>query len=281
MLHTNINKDLWTNKTPYISSKKKVSQAYNPNSYRIFADEISDNSKLGKLCHRSNTADQIKTFSRTKPETNYYWNGLSNEQLKRPGYINNHPREPNRRNCPHPNSAGFLRSNVRVLNAAIPFIKTDSTAENQKSWWHKDGEVKKFSEDEFKEYDKRRFESSLKYYNLDNKFDNFKNEKVNLSASCDNIKDIQSRKKYKQHLSNQRSLKPNQIRQKIPIITRAKPPPTSNWILKQNFNKSDRFLEHISYRHGYNSRLDKNEPIRGKLPGNFVWKELRKNSTVG
>lgn len=37
-------------------------------------------------------------------------------------------------------------------------------------------------------------------------------------------------------------------------------------------NKNLRFAEKISYEHQYNSRLDPNEPVRGKRHGSFVWK---------
>lgn len=36
--------------------------------------------------------------------------------------------------------------------------------------------------------------------------------------------------------------------------------------------KQTRFSEKISYEHQYNSRLDPNEPIRGKRHGSFVWR---------
>eukprot|EP00731_Ephydatia_muelleri_P022095 Em0014g686a len=34
-------------------------------------------------------------------------------------------------------------------------------------------------------------------------------------------------------------------------------------------------VEKISFRHAYDSRADPNEPIRGKLHGNFVWAEKK------
>ena len=37
-------------------------------------------------------------------------------------------------------------------------------------------------------------------------------------------------------------------------------------------NKRSQFAEKISYEHQYNSRLNPNEPVRGKRHGSFVWK---------
>merc|ERR1711881_325604 len=217
MLQTNI-KNPWTCKPVYIASKKKVSTAYNPNSYRIFQDGISDKAKGPASLRRADTTIDVKQTS-NEPETGYY--GGYSEMLKdKPGYINKHPREPSRRNCPHPQSARFLRSNVFQLNDAIPFIATDCTDLDQKSWWGKQ--------------------------ELQN-------------TSTKSIRKEKSKKLEKTY--------------SLPTITRAAPPKTSPWILNHmEANKGlKKSVEHISYRHCYNSRTEASEPIRGKLHGSFVW----------
>jgi hypothetical protein len=225
MLQTNI-KDPWTCKPVYIASKKKVQTAYTPNSYRIFQDEINDRT-------RPRTTQIIKfdvKQTSNEPEDGYF--GKFKDILEnRPGYIENHPREPSRRNCPHPDSARFLRSNAHQLNEPIPFITTDNMEDpaNNDKWW-------KHSEEPYK---------------------------LNIApaTSLEPINIIRQQRR--------RSLTA------FPKIERTfgHKQAENPWIL--NHREANEGLkntvEHISYRHGYNSRTMAGEPARGKLHGSFVW----------
>lgn len=240
MLLTAGKKDLWTSRPVYLSTKKKVDNAYTPNSYRIFQDEITDknvinSSKSKILSPIKNTNGSHLSLGNNKPEN--YWGG--DQKIKDlglqsiPGFIPSHPKEPTRRNCPHPPSAQFLRSNVAMLNDAIPSIRTNNIDNNNQKWWqhqsHGDG---------LQNHRKTSIE-------------NLRKSKLDFTK----LPEISA----KRQLSK---------------------PPTSDWILKHNTLDDRRFRERISYRHGYNRRYSRHEPIRGKLPGNFVWEELKKSRSA-
>lgn len=239
MLQTN-NKDLWTSKPVVCASKKKVNSAYTPNSYRIFQDEISD--KKAKIT-RAQTADGSRLNVSPKNATGMaffnsrsssYWGDKHQEFTGKPGYISQHPKEPSRRNCPHPSSAQFLRSNVHMLNEVIPKISSDSTSNDQTNW----------------------------YYHAD------KNNNSETAGRSTFRKSVTPLNRSTSNTSNGNPYN-------LPKIVRRKPPLGADWILRHNTCDDKKFLEHISYRHGYNRRFYRHEPIRGKLPGNFVWQEVR------
>jgi hypothetical protein len=239
MLQTN-NKDLWTSKPIRLASKKKVQGAYRPNSYRIFEDQISDkkvihvNQKLNltEKAYSSTNVDKTKISS-------IYWGEQSESNKNRTGYIANHPREPTRRNCPHPDAAKFIRKNVASLNDAIPIIATDKRENDDKKWWIHDLEYGTVG-DTCKLHDKI---PKMKIINKEQNTSQTTRQKVSFN---------------------------------MPKVIRKQAPPTSDWILNHTINDKKRFLEHISYRHGTDIRgVDNKEPTRGKLPGSFVWKELR------
>jgi hypothetical protein len=245
MLQTN-NKDLWTSKPVFCASKKKVANAYTPNSYRIFQDEISD--KRANIPIRAQTADANIAATGMNFKTRKacsYWNKQTADLTdfrSKPGFILNHPKEPTRRNCPHPSSAKFLRSNVAMLNDAIPRITTDTVVDDQRKWWEHTSHNKNFVDND----------------NCTAGRSTFKTRSQPLVV----IKSDQTNTKNPYNL---------------PKIIRKKQPATSDWILRHNTCDDKKFIEHISYRHGYNRRFYKHEPIRGKLPGNFVWQEKVKN----
>lgn len=235
MLQTN-DKDLWTSKPVFIASKKKIQKAYLPNSYRIFQDGISDKNVARPATTSEPRVqsgfDRGMSFRASKP-SNYWGTTASHESLKsHPGYIKDHPREPTRRNCPHPASAKFLRSNVRILNDAIPMITTDDSTGDQHNWWQTPQ----------------------------------KNSTPTTSTSSKSGLPLLKKNHQKPSTADWTNATKR--------VVRHKPPPSSDWILKHNSSDDKKFLEHISYRHGYNRRWYRNEPIRGKLPGNFVWQEM-------
>ena len=248
MLLTAGKKDLWTSRPVYLSTKKKVDNAYTPNSYRIFQDEITDKNVINRASS-SQTSSRSKLLSinsqnqlplgNNKPEN--YWGGdqkISDLGLQSlPGFIPSHPKEPTRRNCPHPPSANFLRSNVAILNDAIPSIRTNNVDINKKWWQHQS------HGDGLQNHRKKSIE-------------NLRKSKLDFTK----LPEIQ-----KAALNARRQLSK---------------PPTSDWILRHNTLDDRRFRERISYRHGYNRRFSRHEPIRGKLPGNFVWEELKKSRSA-
>uniref|UniRef100_H2YH35 Uncharacterized protein n=1 Tax=Ciona savignyi TaxID=51511 RepID=H2YH35_CIOSA len=90
----------------YMTRKKPVPEHYSPNSYRIFHSEIGDASSANTSNYRP-----VKETPAS------------------------HPREPDRRNCPHPWNSRFLRHNVKVLNKPICVIATNATDAEQHDWW--------------------------------------------------------------------------------------------------------------------------------------------------
>lgn len=230
-------KNPWTCKPVYIARKKQVNTAYTPNSNRIFQDEISDenefvtrdNSKF-KRCSTASTLQPAATRNIEQDTINQLGYFGRFPHLKAyPGYIDEHPKEPTRRNCPHPQSARFLRSNVKDLNYAIPFIATDNVDNTQNTWWcHPDDDDDK---------------------------------KFHRTVSCINSKNDETKRQFK-----------------LPKLKKASRPPTSPWILNHIALNQGRknTVESISYRHGYNCRNERTEPIRGKLAGSFVWNDTDK-----
>lgn len=83
---------------------------FSPDSNRIFDNSINDES-LGDS--RLNKIHINRTKAPSPP----------------------HPREPERRNCPHPWHSRFLRNNVRILNEPICVMATETTDSEQDLWW--------------------------------------------------------------------------------------------------------------------------------------------------
>jgi len=222
MLQTN-SKNPWTSKATFIAAKKKVPTAYTPDSYRIFDYKISDTC-VPKIKSRSATS-----LPEVQNDNGYF--GAYASLKGQPGYIKNHPREATRRNCPHPQSARFLRSNVLKLNEPIPFIATDSTVSDQNSWFQ---------------------------HTRDDDSSHHKDVATTLEQS-------RNRRPKKTQIPNRSYT--------LPRITRSKAPNNNPWILNNQAAEAGlkRTVEHISYQHQYNSRLNPNEPRRGKLHGSFVW----------
>lgn len=280
-------KNLWNYQPIICTRKKNVTNAYKPNSNRIFQDEITDKSQD----RRAQTAGSVDgspstrtprglannpagmNFSLSRSDPSSYWarssrsNANQTQSIEtKPGFIKNHPREPSRRNCPHPNSAGFLRSNVRMLNDAIPKVATDSMQNDQTGWW---------------------YHTFLDKNNNRATFNSISKDELNKRGALKNSSDNETagRSLFRKNGSN--GTKGNGVDKtnllsgpksnpyNLPKIERRKQPATTDWILRHNTCDDKKFLEHISYRHGYNRRFYKHEPIRGKLPGNFVWKELK------
>lgn len=241
--------------------KKKVPNAYQPDSNRIFQDGITDKSVYQH--HRAHTAAPCLRSTKNPAAMNFdfrsdprsYWKGKADEIpfKNRTGFIRDHPKEPSRRNCPHPNSANFLRSNVMILNDAIPKVSTDAIANDQTDWWrHSHGDRNNNSISTIKSKSKLGEETAGR----------------SLFRMTAKPSDRSAPTGPKSNPYN------------LPKIERKKQPAASDWILRHNTSDDKKFLEHISYRHGYNRRFYKHEPIRGKLPGNFVWKELRSSKST-
>lgn len=231
MLQTN-SKNPWTCKPVYIASKKRVPSAYTPNSYRIFDYKISDiqSSRSVPNLRDVHNINHPRTQTSNEPDHGYY--GAFGDQLKdKPGYIPKHPREATRRNCPHPQSARFLRSNVFKLNKPIPHIATDNTDSDQNTWWEhsRDG--------------------------IDTGHE--------IATTLEQTKNMK-RKKQAITLNKSYTL-PKIVRATAPDNS----PWILNHVAANKGLKDT--VEHISYQHQYNSRLHPSEPIRGKLHGSFVW----------
>nr|XP_002125895.1 uncharacterized protein C2orf73-like isoform X1 [Ciona intestinalis] len=90
----------------HMKRKKTVPTHYSPNSYRIFNSEISDASV------------------KNKPVI-----------IKRVDDVSVHPREPERRNCPHPWHSRFLSHNVKILNKPICVMANSGSQSDQQNWW--------------------------------------------------------------------------------------------------------------------------------------------------
>jgi len=231
MLQTN-SKNPWTCKPVYIASKKRVPTAYAPNSYRIFDYKISDVTSSRSVPNLQDVQGINHPRTQTSNEPDYGYYGTYSEQLKnKAGFVAKHPREATRRNCPHPQSARFLRNNVLKLNKAIPFIATDSTDRDQNNWWQpaRDGA----------------------------------NDTDNIATTLQQTKERKLKQRI-QPLRKSFSL-PRIVRATAPDNS----PWILNHVAANKGLKST--VEHISYQHQYNSRLHPSEPIRGKLHGSFVW----------
>lgn len=190
-----------------MARKKQVPDHYNPDSNRIFDREVGDDSigdtRMNKL--------HINRVNPPPPP---------------------HPREPERRNCPHPWHSRFLRNNVRLLNEPICLMATESTDPEQDSWWPS-----------------RTSNEPLK--------------KPQKTADTIQRSDYQHSAPVRgntRHSSNPFTIPSKGI---LPVNEP-----------KKLEDPGDILLESVSYRHGYNSRLERNEPIRGKLHGSFVWNQV-------
>nr|XP_039248428.1 uncharacterized protein C2orf73 homolog [Styela clava] len=191
----------------YMARKKQVPEHYNPDSYRIFDREVGDDS-LG-----DSRMNKLHIERKNPPPPT-------------------HPREPERRNCPHPWHSRFLRHNARLLNEPICVMATESTDLEQDSWW-----PSRTSDEPLK--------VPARTMNTVQRSDYQHSAPVRGNT---------------RHSSNPFTIPSKGI---LPVNT----PKTKE-------DPGDVLLEKISYRHDYNSRLDKNEPIRGKLHGSFVWDEV-------
>lgn len=91
----------------YMARKKRVPDFYNPDSYRVFDDSVTDVS-LGDS--RLN-----KTYVERKKEP-----------------PPPHPRDPHRRHCPQPYYSRFLTANARTLNEPVSVMHSD---DEPLHWW--------------------------------------------------------------------------------------------------------------------------------------------------
>lgn len=190
-----------------MARKKRVSGHYNPDSKRIFDVNVSDESIGDSMLNK------LHTERKNPPPPP-------------------HPREPERRNCPHPWHSRFLRHNVRWLNEPFCYVATESTDAEQTDWW-----PSRTSDEPLKEPPKS----------------------INTVQRSDFQRSAQSQGNTR-HGSNPFTIPAKGI---LPVNEP-----------KRAGDAGDSLLESISFKHGYNSRLERNEPIRGKLHGSFVWNQL-------
>lgn len=189
-----------------MARKKRVPGHYNPDSNRIFNGNVSDESIGDSKMNKFHMGTKTSSHS--------------------------HPREPDRRHCPHPWHSRFLRHNVRLLNEPFCYVATEGTDAEQADWWPS-----------------RTSDEPLKVP----------------PKSCSTVQrsDFQSTSPTSgntRHGSNPFTIPAKGI---LPVNEPKRPN-----------DAGDTLLESISYKHGYNSRLDRNEPIRGKLHGSFVWDQV-------
>lgn len=238
MIQTN-SSDLWTIKLPILASKKRVNSAYQPNTYRIFSENIPDfsanrSSALGSsrnpsrqndALHRKNLDTPLASLSRDNSKT--YWHQQDSFLKKKTGFVENHPKDPTRRHAPHPVYSKFLRSNVAELNSGLPCILPDTS-----------------------------------------------NSKDRLSNVCTWFKHPSSLSENVHGSVKNRRHKSVKIIEPMPKIVRQKSPKNHDWILRHDKHQEGRFLEHISYQHEMDIR-QQCQPVRGKLHGSIISTEVR------
>jgi len=101
-----------------MARKKRVTQKYSPNSYRV----ISSNAESFPLPPKP-TDD----WYRVKSDFNILGQ-TANQPTPRSSKDHRH-------NRPNPNAVGFLRQDVRLLNEPVCNVFTSSTRDEQHSWW--------------------------------------------------------------------------------------------------------------------------------------------------
>lgn len=214
---------------PPIARKKRVPERYNPDSFRVISTTAED-------AHPKFPGDQIYS----SPEQ---------EQVKRgitlPNIYNRStqvlPKEvPDYRvHRPHPNSCGFLRHNVRILNEPICSVYTGETHQEQHQWW-----PSRTSDEPLHIPPKTKDTIYRDGYMRD---------------------EPMSAKGFTRHASN-----PNK-EAALGVV------PVN--FLKAKDGQPRIFEEKISFEHQYNCRVDPNYPIRNKRHGSFVWAQPTKEAS--
>lgn len=231
-----------------IRHKKIVPQKYKPNSYRIFCEDIGNQS----------IANEIKYSSAAPP--------LYTDPLIVPAQAIED------RNRPHAgNLASFLRENAGTINEPINKIQSRGMDKNvEKRWW----EWTLPAEDEnWKNKRRSSSQSSAKPAERGSEFQTTYQKEHGYLKNLVNQNTVVGLRNDNQGAANRHYYNPNNVQANgiVPV----------NDLTNGSNDQQRVFVDRVSFEQNYNSRNENNYPIRGNRQGAFVVNQVEPKPALG